>query len=489
MKKNLAVTTALALALSWGLPTFLRAEDEAAPADAPAEEEAPVPVETTAAPSQPEPEAAPAPEPPAAPAGEPMYTPEDMAPAAQPAPKPAAKKRSGPAPRSLRAARLLAEGRQAERARQYSRAISLYEKATKLDPSSADAFFHLGNAYYARAYAVGTGDKADKDDSQAAADAYQTAAALDPKAKAVRDPFTLYHSLAQSLETVGEYRKALEALKGASKHNPDNPMPHLYGARIRMKMSDPERATANLYWSIKRARKLNMYPQLARMIKADPRFSGLMSIPQSRVIVDSFDAVQSGAITEDAAVERIRLAGEREGLRDAVSDRPSSRTSRPASMDAPVTDPVVLQRIDDGHRAFEAGDFRQAVTDYQNALTADGPKGTMDAVLRSMVLERLGASYRHMGHAGEGIRVLTRAVETLPENSSAHYELALCFAAGGQPGAALSALNRALDTAGTLAQLRKTLLLSKTDPELASVREIPRYRLIIDSHERKVARR
>ncbi|TPW18911.1 MAG: hypothetical protein FD126_3213, partial [Elusimicrobia bacterium] len=429
----------------------------------------------------------------AAPAGEPIPTPHDMepppasAPAPAAAPKKAGRKAAGRSPKSLKAARTLAEGRAAERAQQFSRAVALYEKATKQDPSSADAFFHLGNAYFGRAFQ--RADRADRDDAQAAVDAYETALGIDPTLKSIRDPFLLYHGLSQSYETVGAYQKALGALKMASKNNPNNPMPHLYGARVRMKMGDTERASANLYWSVKRARALNMFPQLARMLREDAVFAGLMGIPQSKVILDSYDAVYRGAITEDQAKERIRNAAEMGDMRDAVRDVPNSRTSRPGSMDAPVTDPVVLQRIDDGHRAFEAGNYQQAVTDYQSALTADGPKGTMDAVLRSMTLERLGSSYRHMGLAGEGVRALTRAIETLPENSAAHYELALCLAAGGRPGEALSALNRALDTAGTLAQLRKTLILSKTDPELASVRDIPRYRLIVESHERKMTAR
>lgn len=493
MKKNFTVVAALALALGWGLPSRAWA-DEDAPAEAAGGDEGggseAVPIETTAAPA---PAAAPAEEPAApppaaaAPAGEPIPTPHDMeAPAPAPAKK-GGRKSSARSPKSMKAARVLAEGRSAERAQQYTRAIGLYEKATRLDPSSADAFFHLGNGYFGRAFQ--RSDRTDRDDAQAAVDAFETARGIDPTLKSIRDPFLLFHGLAQAQEAVGNYQKALGALKLASKTNPNNPMPHLYGARVRMKMGDTERASANLYWSVKRARALNMYPQLARMVRQDPMFSGLMGMAKSQTIMDTYDAVHRGAISESVALERIRAMGERDDLRDAVRDVPSSRNSRPSSMDAPVTDPVVLQRIDDGHRAFEAGDYRQAVTDYQAALTADGPKGTMDAVLRSMTLERLGSAYRQMGLAGEGARVLTRAIETLPENSQAHYEMALCLAAGGHPGEALSALNRALDTAGTISQVRKTLIQSKTDPELASVRDIPRYRLIIESHERKLTAR
>ena len=493
MKRNFAMVAALAAALGWGLPTRALADDEDG-AEAPAEDSGgseAVPIESTAPPSQPE--AAPkeepaAPAPAAAPAGEPIPTPHDMGPASEaPAPKKAAGRKSGKAPRALKAARILAEGRAAERAQQYSRAIALYEKATKQDPSSADAFFHLGNGYFGRAFQ--RSDRTDRDDAQAAVDAYETARGIDPTLKSIRDPFLLFHGLSQSYEALGSYPKALGALKLASKANPNNPMPHLYGARVRMKMGDTERASANLYWSVKRARSLNMYPQLAKMIRQDPMFAGLMGMPQSKTIMDSYDALHRGAISEEQAKERIRSFAEREDLRDAVRDVPSSFSSRPSSMDTPTVDPVVLQRIDDGHKAFEAGDYHQAVTDYQNALAADGPKGTMDAVMKSMVMERLGSAYRQLGHASEGVRVLSRAVEILPENSSAHYELALALASGGRPGESLTALNRALDTAGGISQLRKTLIMSKTDPELASVRDIPRYRLIVESHERKLARR
>ncbi|MBI5595871.1 MAG: tetratricopeptide repeat protein [Elusimicrobia bacterium] len=501
MKKIITLATALGLACGLGLPARAQSEDESAPvaADAP-EEAAPasepaaapasdapwndaVPIETTAAPASDEPAAPP----PAAAAPALPAAPEADAP--PPAPQPEkSRKKARRAPASLKIAKVLAQGRQAERAQQYSRAITIYERATRIDSSSAEAFLHLGNAYFSRAFVHGNGS-VDKDDAQGAVDAYETALGLDPKLASVSNPYTLYHGLSQCHEALGNYGKALASLKGAAKSNPDNPMPHLYGARIRTKLGETDKASANLYWSARRALKLNMYPQLSKLVRTDPMFAGLMGQPRSKVIMESFDAVSRGSLTEEQAKERIRAAGTAEDLRDAVRDVPTLSTSRPRSMDIPAVDEAVMARIEDGHRAYEAGAFSDAAAAYHAAVTADKTRGSMDTVMRSLVYERLGSAYRHLGHAGEASRVLSKAVESLPNNSSAHYELALCLAIGGRPGDSLSALNRALDTAATMPQLRKTLIMAKTDPELASIRDLPRFKLIVESHSRKLSAR
>lgn len=502
MKKIIALAAMVGLASGLALPAWSQSEDEAAPAAAEAPDEAApapqdsaapadeppagsdaVPIETTAAPADdgPAPSQAAAPAAPQAPA---VSESEE-----EPAIKPAkSRKQARRAPASLKVAKVLAQGRQAERAQQYSRAITIYERATRIDSSSAEAFLHLGNAYFSRAFVRGSG-AVDKDDAQGAVDAYETALGLDPKLKSVSNPYTLYHGLSQCREALGHYEKALAALKGAAKSNPNNPMPHLYGARIRTKLGEGEKASANLYWSVRRALKLNMYPQLSKLIRTDPMFSALMDQPRNKIIMESFDAVSRGAMTEEQAKERIRAAGTAEDLRDSVRDVPTLSGSRPKSMDVPAVDEAVMARIEDGHRAFEAGAYQDAAASYHAAISADKSRGSMDTVMRSLVYERLGASYRRLGHAGEASRVLAKSVESLPNNSSAHYELALCMAIGGRPGESLTSLNKALDSAATVPQLRKTLIMAKTDPELASVRDLPRFKAIVESHTRKLSAR
>lgn len=513
MKATISLMTALALAFGLGLPSSAGASGEhaanmaadqseeggpegaepaaeAPPAEEPAAE-APVPIPTTEAPSGVDAPAPPdVPAPPAEAAGVPTAPREPAASKAAPAPK-AGKSRGASkahAPRSLNVAKLLAQGRQAERAQQYSRAVAVYERATRADPNSAEAFVHLGNGYFARAFQRGI-ESVDKDDAQSAVDAYETALGLDASLKSVADPYILYHGLAQCQESLGHYEKSLQALKGATKASPNNPMPHLYGARVRYRMRDFKRASANLYWSVRRARKLNMYPQIARLIQKDAMFAGLMSLPANKVVMDSFDALHRGELTEAQAKERIRAFGASDDFRDAVRDVPTSQTSRPRSLDRPTINEAVISRVEEGHRAFDAGAFNEAVTAYRDALSLDAKKGTMDEVMKSLVFERLGSSYRQMGHAGEAARILARAVSVLPNNSSARYELALCLAAGGRPADALTELNGALDTAGTVAQLRKILILSKTDPDLNAVRDLPRFKAILDSHQSRLAAR
>ncbi|MBI3299215.1 MAG: tetratricopeptide repeat protein [Elusimicrobia bacterium] len=456
---------------------------------------------------EPAPAADPAPEPEPAPA--PVYTPPPAAAEPEPEPAPAAKaaapdkaaaapakpirkalksrraaKRS--APLSLKAARLLAQGRQAERAQQYSRAVSIYERATRVAPNSAEAHTHLGNGYFARAFQRGM-DAVDKDDAQAAVDAYETALGLDSGLTTIGDPYILYHGLAQCREALGHFPKALSALKGAAKANPSNPLPHLYGARVRYRMRDFERASASLYSSVRRARKLNIYPQIARLIRSDPMFNGLISLPANKLIIDSYDSVQNGFMSEAEAKDRIKNFGTADDFRDAVRDVPTFRNSQTTA--APAVDEAVMRRVSDGHRAYEAGAYNEAAANYQDALKRDARKGTLDEVMKSLVYERLGSSLRHLGSAGEAARVLARAVKATPNNSAAHYELSICLAIGGRPADSLDHLNKALDSAAGIAQLRKVLIMSKTDPELASIRDLPRYSAIVASHQRRLSAR
>ena len=226
-----------------------------------------------------------------------------------------------------------------------------------------------------------------------------------------------------------------------------------------------------------------MYPQLAKMVKENAMFQDLLTLPQNKLIIDVYDSVQDGTLTEAEAKERIRGFTP---YRDALIDMPSRspRFSKPTERADP-RDPEVRKFVEEADRAFEHGRYRQAVSAYQDALGADARRGSLDEVNKSRVLEKIGESYRKMGLASEAVRVLRHAVSTMPNNSGAHYQLALCYAMEGELGNSLSALNKALDTASTVPQMRQTLLLARTDAELEGLRDLPKYQEIIKSHSVK----
>jgi len=416
------------------------------------------------------------------PVGKPMVTAGSGTRDALSARKPRKRRRRRPR-RKSKAGRLIVGGLKEFKAQRYSAAINRFEKATRTDSTSANAFFHLGNAYYHRAFSGGAPENADKDDARNAVDAYETALAIDERLTSVKDPFLLYHGLAQSYDALGRYPDALKAIRSATKASRRNPMPHLYGARIRYKMRDFEMSQKNFYYSVRRARRVRAYPALAQLIKTDPMFSSLLTIPQNKLILEVYDALHNGTLTEEEAKERIR--GYRP-YRDALSNLPTRKPGSFRTPDSDPRDPEVVRRIEEAHLAFNHERYRQAISAYQDALSVDSQKGTLDLVQKSLILERIGASYLNLGLAGEAVRVLRHAVRTMPNNSAAHYQLALAYSVNGELGNALSSLNRALDNATTLPQLRKTLLLARTDSEFEPLKELTRYREIIKSHSRKL---
>jgi tetratricopeptide (TPR) repeat protein len=389
--------------------------------------------------------------------------------------------RSARRPRThSRAGRLIVSGTRKGSAGEWTAAIADFEKATRISAASANAFFHLADAYFHRAFLA---SQPDKGDCELALEAYDTSEALDPSLRTLKDPFLLYHGQAQCYEAIGSLPKALDAIKQAAKIARRNPMPHLYGARIRYKMQDFAMSQANLYYSVRRARRMKMYPQLVKMIKENAHFKGLLTVPRNKIIIEAYDAVHQGTLTEAEAKERIRgFQPYRDALTNTAAKTPTLST--PKAKGDP-RDPDVRRFIEEGDRAIKHTRYRQAIGAYQDALAADAQKGTLDEVNQSIVLGKIGDAYRKLGLAGEAVRMLRHAVKTMPANSDAHYQLSLSYAMNGEVGNALTALNKALDTAVTVPQLRQTLLLARTDTELSAIRDTKKFQAIIRSHSTK----
>lgn len=382
--------------------------------------------------------------------------------------------RTRKAPKRVR--RLIQLGKDRFGNKDYLGAIEALERASRMDGAPPITFFLLGNAYYNQAFSGNTLETTDKHDIRSAVEAYETVLALDPSLEQVPDPFLLFHELAQCYETQERFPEALATIKKAMHASRKNPMPYLYGARIRFKMHDFKKSAENLYYSVRRARRIKMYPSLARLIKTSPHFSGMLNAPQNKIILDAFDAVHAGTLTEKEAKIKIK---EFEPYRDALTE---ATAVSPKRHPAPRKDPRVQKWITQAHRAYESQHYREAIEQYRNAMSADASRRTLSALEKSLLLERIGSSYRKLGLAGKAIQAFERSIEEMPHNSAALYQLALSYAVSGQLGDALTSLNRSLDSAHSMPQLRKSVLMARTDTELEVLHDLPRYKDIIESH-------
>lgn len=374
-----------------------------------------------------------------------------------------------------RARAMIAEGLDSLKRRRHSSAIISFQGATEADPGSAEAFLQLGNAYYQRGFSRGTPETADRKDVQRALDAYQTALALDPESKAIAEPYLLHYGMGQCFEALGRYDQAAEALRRASLAASHNPMPPLYSAGLRFKMRDLKQSSENLHESVLRARKIRSYPALAKLVRSHPQFSGLMTVPQNRMILETYDQVESGQIREGLAKSHIE---ERLSMRDALaSARSGAAMARIVAAQPP--DPRIQQWLDEADGDFKFRKFRHALSEYQHVLKLDGTRGSLGAAERARIYQNVGVSYRMLGLAEESVAFLEKAVKEMPGSSSTYYQLALALSTAGKFMSALQALDLSLKFAHSNADLRVTLLLARTDSELEPVRDLPGFQRLL----------
>lgn len=404
---------------------------------------------------------------------------------------PAHASKAGKARRSAspgKARELVVEGVRSLKALQYNGAISVFQKAIKADAGSAEAFYWLGTAYYQRAFQTGTPDKADAEDSAQAVDALQTAASFDPSMRSIPDPYLLFHSLAQSQEALGRYEESAGNMKMAMKASPNNPMPPLYAAELRYRMRDMKRSAENLHMSVQKARRTNSYRSLAKLIRSHPQFSSLLLVPQNQAILSIYDQVEAGTLTEAQAKEQVEeRANYRDSLKDSVKD--PSLESRQRIAESPLIDPKVYESMNKANDDFRFRRYRQAIIAYQQALMDDRERGTLDGAAKAVIYENIGSSYRQLGAVAEAVRSLERAAIENPTSSNAYYQMALAYSTAGQFNRAINALDQALKNARTVPELRKTLLMAKTDLELEPVRDLPAFQRILAPHQTRLQAR
>lgn len=354
---------------------------------------------------------------------------------------------------------------------EYSAAISSLSKAVRKQ-GSVSTYFLLGWAHYQRGFKGGSVEGADKDDAQSAIDSFQMALSLDSKLKELPDASRLHFALAMSQEAVQNYDAALESYKNAYRAAPEKALIPLHAARLRFKMKDSEKAMSNLDIAFKKASKHGQVAALQAAAKKDPSFRTLLASPMHRRAIGIVES-------EDAMVAANDVnPGE---MRDALRDQ--------APKAAPAQDPEVLDKVAQGNLEFKFRRFGAAIMAYQDALGLDQERMTLGAPQKAAIWEKIGTCYNKTGQSDMALAALRKALQDNPMNPSAHYQSALALAVSGKTNAALGSLKETFNASTNPADLRRFVLMAKTDGELEAVRDLPEFRATVASYADRIALR
>lgn len=349
--------------------------------------------------------------------------------------------------------------------REYGAAIASFQKAAKLR-SDAASYFLLGYAHYQRGFISGAPETADKQDAMETINAYMMALAIDPTLSQLSAPHKLWHSLAMSYEAVGSYEKAVDAYARAIKADPSNPMLPLYHARLSHKMGELDKSAVSFKSAMSKAREQGQARAVVSLVKSSPLFTFMLENP---AVASQIGAPQQRAVP-------IVEEGELVAMRDAVRGTTPAERRRPQirEQDRAVTD--ALARAND---EFKYRRYRAAIEAYQDAMTNNSNSGTLAPSQVAFVYERVGTCYNKLGLSAEAIRFLRKAVQDQPMNAPAHYQLALAYSVSGHYQDSVKALKEAFKTAPSNGELKKLMLLAKTDSELEPVRDLPAFQGMI----------
>jgi tetratricopeptide (TPR) repeat protein len=368
------------------------------------------------------------------------------------------------------AARLMSEGMGDLNRGEVSAAISLFAHAARRQPS-VQAYFLLGWAHYQRGFKQGTVEQADRDDAQSAIDAYEMALSKDQKLAELPDRSRLYFSMGLCEEAVQSYQRALNSYKMALASAPSKALIPLNAARLRLKMNDPEKALSNVQMAMIKARAAGQEAALRSAAKNDPAFAALISNEQIR---------ETLGVKEDKMVASADMRDA--DMRDSVSDMPRVAPPAPGN-------PAVLDKISQGDVEAKFRRYAEAIRDYRAALDADRSGRTLSAVDTASVWEKIGVAENKTGDCDAAIAALQKSLQLAPNSAEAHYQIALAYATSGKTSTALHSVKEAFASAGGSAELRRYLLLSKTDSELSAVRDLPGYASAVSEITGKVALR
>lgn len=376
------------------------------------------------------------------------------------------------------AAKLMSEGLGDLNRGEYTAAISAFNKAVRTQ-RSVSTYFLLGWAHYQRGFKHGAVETADRDDAQSAIDAYSLALETDPKLADLPDAGRLHFSMALCQEAVGSYDAALESYKRALKASPNKALIPLHAARLRLKMKDEDKALANIEMAMAKARKSGHEGALTAAVKRDPVFAPLVADTMTRRALGVSKA-EAAAVESNMVASNFDVRGDE--MRDAVRDTPA----RPAPA---AQDPAVTEKIAAGDLEFKFRRYQNAVTAYNEALAVNQERTSLSNDKVAALYEKIGTAYNKVGQSEQAVRSLQKSLQMNPMNASAHYQIALAYAMGGKTTASLHALKETFSSCSDPAELRRLVLLSKTDVELEAVRDLPAFSQTMAEVSERVALR
>lgn len=108
--------------------------------------------------------------------------------------------------------------------------------------------------------------------------------------------------------------------------------------------------------------------------------------------------------------------------------------------------------------------------------------GFFESVLRrdpkyTEVIEILGGLYTKTGRISDGLKMDRKLVRLMPENATAHYNLACSLALSKRPGEALRSLRKAVDLGYSDVDWMMQ------DPDLDALKERPEFRKLLSRLE------
>ncbi|NNN05402.1 MAG: hypothetical protein HKL90_05840 [Elusimicrobia bacterium] len=370
------------------------------------------------------------------------------------------------------AARLMSAGLADLNHGDLSAAISLFAHAARRQPS-VQAYFLLGWAHYQRGFKSGAVESADRADAQSAVDAYAMALKRDPKLSELPDHSRLYFSLGLCEESLGAHVRALNAYKLALAAAPDRALIALNAARLRLKMKEPGRALSNARMALIKARAAGQEGELRAAAAGDPLFASLRAAPKIRAALGVDQTLIASANTMRDS-----------DLRDSVGDGPRAVTApRPASS---MTLDIIARADEDA--AYER--YAEAARGYRAALISDQHRRALSAEQTASLWEKLGVADEKIGDDAPAVAALRRSLELAPGRAETRYRLALAYAASGRTSAALTEVRNAFAAASSnVDELRRYVLLSKTDLDLTAVRDLPGYRAAVAAAAPRIALR
>lgn len=383
-------------------------------------------------------------------------------------PPAAAAKSPKPAKKTVKldpaASKLMSEGLGELERGEYTAAISSLNKAARTQ-RGVSAYFLLGWAHYQRGFKHGAVESADRDDAQSAIDAYQMALDMDPGLSDLPDASRLHFSLALCEEAVGSYDQALASYKRALTSAPNKALIPLHAARLRLKMKDEDKAVSNVEMALAKARKSGHEGALIAAVKRDPSFAPLLADVMTRRALGVTGRDAAAAREDQLVASNFDVRGDE--MRDAVRDAPRAAP--------PVQDPAVVEKIAQGDLEAKFRRYQNAVTAYNEALAVNQERTTLSNDRVAGLYEKIGVAYNKLGQSDQAIRSLQKSLQLNPMNAAAHYQIALGYAMSGKTSQSLHALKESFSACSDPAELRRLVLLSKTDVELEAVRDLPGF--------------